>query len=179
MINRLLGRNLRLITTENAIEICRKWSLRLDDYDLIIGIPRAGLFFASYLALRHNTKLSYPDQLISHNYPIKILIVEDSTNNMTHFDLFVPIVKTLNLSSKIDTGSLFVTENTCKKVDTFGEFRPDNCIFEWDLMDMHNAFSSRISTDLDGVICSDWPHGLTGDSSSHIESVRPYLIPKF
>jgi len=74
----------------DSIQACTQWTHQIPNiYDVIIGVPRAGLLYANILACKLGRPLSTPDNFLrgeiwfSHDAPspqeiTRVLVVEDS-----------------------------------------------------------------------------------------------------
>jgi len=182
--NATIGR-FNFITVENAIQVLRQWVKRFPKhYDLIIGVPRAGLFFGSMIANNLGVRLSTPDMLPSFwdasNLPYtpihNILVVEDSVLRGSRLLPARDRAKHFFPDATVHVGSVYVHENAIP-LDTYGEVFPKHGLFEWDLM--HLDASMKVATDLDGVICSDPPGMAEKDLGMWIPTAKPYLIPAY
>jgi uncharacterized HAD superfamily protein len=189
MVNNLVHGKWKLITTEEAIHEAREWTKQLPRrYDLIVGIPRAGLLFATFISQNLGVPLSTPDRLpqrwngskFSVTKPIKnILLVEDCTGSGSEILFAKQKAETLFPDAKVQTGSVYAVESFVP--DTYGKQLNGHqrFFFEWDLMYL-GAVS--VASDLDGVICQDWPftEDISEDSKLNwMRTVAPFMIPAY
>jgi len=175
------------ISTEAAVSMARAWSRRLPRrYDLIVGIPRGGLFFASMMAQNLAIPLSTPDMLpkmwdcprIPPPDRIKaILIVEDATRNGTDLLPAKQKAQTLFPDAVVHSGALYAYESAIIPLNTFAALIKDKefLLFEWELMYLQSKF---LATDLDGVLCEDWPNDKR-DYLEWMQNVKPLMVPVY
>jgi len=184
----------KFISYEKAERDIDKWIKTFPErYDLIIGIPRSGLYVASYIATKLGLPLSTPDNFIrgdiwfisgiQQSVIRKILLVEDSSACQSNGQL----IKNYNLLTN-SSPKLEITPATLYKVFTNQKetilqkellftktLTPPYC-FEWNLM--HRKYGV-VASDLDGVLCHDWEPDLYESYKVFLEKSQPYLIPKF
>ena len=119
---------------DDVYQLSEEWAQELRKlpfkFDVIVGIPRAGLIVADILALELGLPLSTPDNLargiswISRNLenhainPHNILIVDDMVGNGTSMGPWVKKFKTAMPNANIYSGAL---------VHTLGSFKVDFC----------------------------------------------------
>ena len=159
-------------------------------YDLIIGIPRSGLYFASYIAIKLGLPLSTPDNFLrgetwfTKAVPMSIkfhnvLLLDDGVARFDGqmFDAFTKI-KTAYPDLAITKAALYVYPEVAGAVDMFFGFLDSQKLNheEWNIM--HQKFGVTAS-DLDGVICHDWEPARYKSYDNFIENAEPYLIPRF
>lgn len=175
-----------LIRVEDAIGVCRDWCSRLPrKYDLIVGIPRAGLLFGNFMAMELSIPLSTPETVenfwqskVMDDKPIKsILIVEDMTKNGTQVLPLKRTLQTIYPKAIIHIGAVFQPEGGLD-LDTFGAKIDCRSITEWDFLD--EQVYQNVAVDMDGVLCQDVPPGITERGFEiWAKDAVPYLIPRF
>ena len=167
------------------------------DIDIIVGVPRSGLFVASIIALYLNMPLVDLQGFISgrvfqsgkrlaenifQKKIRKVLVVEDSVlsgnslveakNKMEHY------MKSRKIELEIIYFAAYVLPECCNIVD----FYLDTCqlprAFEWNIM--HHEMIENSCFDLDGVLCID-PKPAEDDDEinyiSFIKNAQPLFIP--
>jgi hypothetical protein len=176
----------QILRVEDAIATCRDWCSRLPmRYDLIVGIPRAGLFFGNFMALELSIPLATPDMLPNHwagktmeDRDIRsILVVEDMTASGTQIIPAEDRVQRLFPNATVHIGAVYSPVGGMA-LDTFGMKIDGRSITEWDFLD--EQVYQNVAVDMDGVLCQDCPPGLTEDQFIlWAQSVVPYLVPRF
>lgn len=142
------------------------------DIDIIVGIPRSGLFVANYIALLMNKPLTdlngfEEDRLISsgntkntdhHITKVKeakkVLVVDDSVCSGNAMNLCRRRIESLNREAQYIFLAVFVLPTMKSSVDIYFEEVDSPRYFEWNLF--HHVKLLRNSCfDLDGVLCED------------------------
>ena len=186
MLQNMLDGRASFINFEQAVLLTRDWIKRFPcRYDLVIGVPRTGLTIAGIisdeLAIPLSTPGTLPEIWKPSNLPARdiqrILLVEDCTARLSHLFSAKQKVREAFPEAEIHLGSLF-SNGSQGRLDTYGSELRDSCIFEWELMNIE--FSRNVASDLDGVICQDWPKLVTEDDRlDWMRTVKPYLIPVY
>jgi len=181
--NATLGR-LHFITLEDATRTMREWIKKFPRrYDLIIGVPRAGMIFGSMVANDLGVRLSSPDILpafwdastLAYTPIRNILVIEDSVLRGSKLLPARDRARHFFPDATVHIGSVYVRENAIP-LDTYGEVIRPHTLLEWDLMHMD---PDKLATDLDGVICSDPPSIAEEELGAWIPTAKPYLIPVY
>jgi len=183
-----------MLRTEEAISLTREWCSRLPmRYDLIVGVPRAGLIFADFMSVELSIPLSVPELLPKYWNPRpidkhsdssltegdirSILIVEDVTSSGSRLLPIRETVKNHFPNAIVHIGALYAGGNAIP-LDSYGSKFTRPCIIEWDFLDV--MFYRNMATDMDGVLCQDCPPNLTeGQYIQWMESAVPHLLPVF
>lgn len=183
------GKN-SFVTMDNLNNWTNEWMKTFSTrYDLVIGVPRSGLFVANRIALLLGKPLSTPElftqnltwqsQHIKKSEIRKILLVEDSADTCKSLDdAYTKVTSTFDKKMVTKT-ALIVTEQSKKKVDDYYKVIPQPRQFEWNLM---HAKKGRLASDLDGVLCENCPSGVDRDETKYlqwIKNAKPYRIPNF
>lgn len=142
------------------------WSSRLPAIGAVCGVPRSGVVVASQLAVQLNVPLVSIDSLAaaadsfrparSKSLPTiegPTLIVDDTLWSGTSM---AAVRERIGDRSDVLWSALYINAAARAKVDLAGFQLPSlNHTFAWNyLRDMH---SPKWLTDMDGVLCSDWP----------------------
>ena len=196
----LNGKNIKFVTIDQASIWTQEWIKTLPRrYDLIVGIPRSGMFIASLVALKLGKGLTTPDQLQQrkywHSQKVKeelaldgtnhVLIVDDSMDSGRSMARAVDTVRAVNSEIEISRASLIVRKESKSKVDLYHKVIAPPRAFEWNIL--HRKVASHfgdgcLAVDLDGVLCANCPAGTDDDELAYLEwlrSARPFLIPAF
>lgn len=151
--------------------IRNKLSLIPSDVDLIVGIPRSGLFVANYIALLMNKPLTDVEGLVegrlissgrtkdtSKNIKTvsdckKVLIVDDSIASGTSLQ---QCKDKLSILSGIDIlyCVAYALPSSKDMVDICFEVLADPRLFEWNLFSK-SVYVAKMCFDIDGVLCDD------------------------
>jgi orotate phosphoribosyltransferase len=170
------------------------------DFDMIVGIPRSGMFIASVLSLQLVKPVASLDGAIdgkcwnppavdavsgSHHIlgsglPGKnVLLVDDSVSSI-HGTMEKAYSRLISKGFTVRTAVLYVTEETKNVVNFYHRVIPPiPHRFEWNLM---RAYTGYTASDLDGVLCEDCPEGVDLDEPKYVEWLRnakPFLIPRY
>lgn len=160
-------------------------------FDMVVGIPRAGMIPASLIATHLGVPLTMPDLFprafagtkTFDSIPNEVLLVDDSSGH-GEGGTTDTILKKLQLVSpltKFWKASTYVKESCANYFDLFHKIVHDGrFIQEWQLQQVR--YFSLIMSDMDGVLCEDCPKEIDADESkylNHIANARPYLIPKY
>ncbi len=173
-----------MIRLDDAIGWVMRW--QIPRYDLIVGVPRAGLAFASVLALRQNVPVTTPDHLpqiweakakIPQSNAVRnILVLDDVVVRGEALNEAYEKVKAAYPDAKVDRGAVLITEDRFDRVDVFAQVIRANAILEWDMPDISPTL--RVASDLDGVLAEEWPEDLPPDKIDWwLATVKPLTIP--
>lgn len=169
-----------------------------ESIDLIVGIPRSGLFAASLIGLQKNLNFVSLEVFLfngeirsgstrfSRNAHIKfpldakhILLVDDSTSSGASMKSALDEIRGTEYTGQISTCAIYTTKEA-PAVDIWFEVLPHTRIFEWNLM--HREFLSQCCVDLDGVLCWDPTEEENDDGNKYLEFIataKPLLIPSY
>lgn len=160
-------------------------------FDLIVGVPRSGLFPATALALKFGRPLlaaGLPDPVgpwLSGSSerlmdaPRTILVVDDSATTAAAVLRARDEVSRRFPEAEVCTAVVFAAPNTVDKVDYYQESVPQPRFFEWNLM---HSKQGLLASDMDGVLCENCPPGVSDDEEAYVawmKSAKPHLIPGF
>lgn len=183
--------NFRTINDLNLAIVNRLHEIKNLNIDLIVGIPRSGMFPASLIAthlqlpftdvdgynnkrwyIRHK-KVTVPTDI--PNTPLRILLVDDTINSgnaMRH------VLKTLNFRN--DTIIKFAVFGSSKNKPEDIDFVCEDCplprAFQWNLWKHDRA--KNWATDMDGVLCRD-PTKKENDKGQKLENFYYTAPSKF
>lgn len=175
------------------------WERKLPEFDAVCGVPRSGLFPASYIALRRNIRLVEITDLLREpkgaieraplrdTNPIvkyrrrignKLLIVDDSSSDQSV--TFTDLREKLDGSHDLDISYGAVYRAAPKsKVDFYHREVPLPRMFGWNWY--RHWWLQYAMLDMDGVLCEDWNHRPEQDQDEefrqHLISVKPLYIP--
>ena len=196
----LKGKKVKFVTVDQASIWTLEWIQTLPRrYDLIVGVPRSGMFVASLMALKLGKGLTTPDLLQQgkywHSGQVKeklaldgtnhVLIVDDSMDSGRSMARAVDAIRAVNDEIEISRACLVIREEVRNKVDLYHKIIAPPRTFEWNIL--HRKISShfghgRLAVDMDGVLCADCPAGSDDDEQVYLDwlsNARPYLIPAF
>lgn len=166
------------------------------DIDLIVGIPRSGLFLASIIALYLNKQLTDLDSYISNriysvgntknnenniisaNEAKKILVVDDSVDSGLAIKQAKEKLKNHAKNIKIIYLAGYVRFGTKNLVEIYFREINDDRIFEWNYM--HHGMLNKVCCDIDGVLCEDPTSEENDDGIRYIKFIlnaKPRFIP--
>ena len=184
---------LQFFSLSDSFQLCDQWAQNIpNEYDVIIGVPRAGLMFANIIACRLGRPLSTPDNFLkgemwfSHDSPRptdirKVLIVEDSIGVGNQINNAYQRIKDAFPNLEVEKASLFVIPQSKDKVDYAFLVKPEPNIFEWNILTATWSWGDVVST-LEGVLCLDCPPywNYKGERYMHfIKNTKPLLIPTY
>jgi hypoxanthine phosphoribosyltransferase len=196
----LKGKRVKFVTVDQATIWTQEWVKTFPRrYDLIIGVPRSGMFVASIVALKLGKALTTPDLLQRgeywHSNQVKEKLVLDSTSHALIVDdamdtgramaRAVDAIRAANSGIEFSRASLIVRDESKSMVDLYYKVIPPPRTYEWNIL--HRKIAShfghgRLAVDLDGVLCANCPVGVDDDELAYLEwlpNARPYLIPAF
>jgi hypoxanthine phosphoribosyltransferase len=162
------------------------------DVDLVVGIPRSGLFAAWYIALMRNRPiLELPAMLdgasanvgltrscLSHIPPRRILLVDDSTHSGKTFRQAVTQLKAQFPELSICRLAVYAENTIHPDAEVVLESCPFPRIFEWNMY--HSWMVERSFYDMDGVICRDPTPSQNADETAYrrfLETAEPLMLP--
>lgn len=174
------------------------WERSLPEFDAVVGIPRSGLYPASYIALRRNIRLidladllANPDTAMSkavvrESNPLfqkpcgnRVLVVDDSASD----DCVTTkrIRKQLQGQTALEIQYGVVYRSSARShIDYYHREVPLPRLFEWNWFRNWRIAGSLL--DMDGVLCEDWPNRPERDVDpqfqDHLANVRPLYIPQ-
>lgn len=162
------------------------WAHKLPrNYDVVIGVPRAGMIIAGIISLEHNKPLATVDSLIQGKVWLPeeltmpdslrtVLLVDDTIGRGKAMQPIIQQLKEHNY--KVITGSLICSG---KRPDYFYKYLLPSTL-EWDCAD-RGSFDMKIATDMDGILCEDCPPELDTDDNKYLQwlnTALPLIIPQ-
>ena len=176
----------------------RAWEKQLPYFDAVCGIPRSGVFPASYLAMQRNIRLVELDELIADpataiskanlrsnnpavNRPVgnKLLIVDDSSTNQSFTVNKLKAQLKDQTSLEISYGAVY-RESVSSAVDYAHRDIPKPRMFEWNWLRHYEL--RYVLFDMDGVLCEDWLHRPEEEHDpefeNHVMNSKPLFVPE-
>lgn len=158
--------NYRNINDLNEIILKRLYILPRD-FDLIVGIPRSGMFPANLLALYLNRPVTDLDsfrnghvykagergQFFDINQFKKILVVDDSIASGSALNKCKEQLQELKGKFEIKYCAVYVIPSKTDMVDYYFETVPLPRYFQWNIM--NHTILQKACFDIDGVLCVD------------------------
>lgn len=180
------------------------WSHRLPpDIEVVVGIPRSGLFVGSLLALYLNVPLTDVDGLLSGrcfaagtvrrkrfaggadatalgnflDTPRTVLVVDDSLLSGRSMREVRERIEAASLNHKVIYGAAYVLGRNRDVVDHYCEVLNGPRVFEWNVL--HGDLLGQFCVALDGVLCGhpEPDHGAGERYRAFMCEARPYLVP--
>jgi orotate phosphoribosyltransferase len=196
----LEGKQFSFVSVDQASLWTLEWIKTFPSrYDLVVGVPRSGMFVASLIALKLGKGLATPELLRDGQYwhssqvdnrvelddDCHVLLVDDSVHSGKSMSKAVETIRSVNPNVTITRASLIIREDAESKVDLFHKIVEPPRVFEWNIL--HRKIASQfyggvLAVDMDGVLCADCPPGVDDDEKLYLEwlpDARPYLIPAF
>ena len=196
----LEGKQVSFINVDQASLWTLEWLQTFPQrYDLVVGVPRSGMFIASLIALKLGKALTTPDLLQQgkywHSVKVKdrlpldqtnhILLVDDSMDTGRAMSRAVEAIRSVYSDIKITKACLIIREESKDAVDLYHKVVKPPRSFEWNIL--HRKIAShwghgRLAVDLDGILCANPPPGTDADEEAYLEwlsAAKPYLIPAF
>lgn len=167
-----------------------------DDFDLIVGIPRSGLFISLMIAMAWKKPVTdvqgaldfrliengtttedcaqYTVNFESEN--LKILLVDDSCHSGASIKRARQALEEVFESSLISTFCSYVSPQSKDLVDFYFEILPPHHIFEWNIG--RNMVLEQACVDIDGVLCPDPPYSEETNEAEYVEYIKtaPLLL---
>lgn len=162
-----------------------------NQYDLIVGVPRSGLFPANILALKFGRPLiaaGLPESVgpwisgsseRTFDQPESILVLDDTATTGKAVLKAKAAVQERYPDALVNTAVVYAAPNTKDMVDYYAEVIPQPRYFEWNLM---HSKQGILATDMDGVLCENCPPGVSDDEEAYVhwmKTAKPHLIPGF
>jgi len=175
--------NYRNIKDLNEI-ILRRLYILPRDFDLIVGIPRSGMFPANLLALYLNRPVTDLDSFRNgHVYKAgerglffdiklfkKILVVDDSIASGSALNKCKEQLKQLEGNFDIQYCAIYVIPSKTNMVDYYFEAVPLPRYFQWNIL--NHTILQKACLDIDGVLCAD----PTSEENDDGEKYRHFLL---
>ncbi len=179
------------VTIDDLVTWTNEWIKTFPtNYDIIVGIPRSGLFVASQIAMKLGKPLTTPELLAKNQYWMshrpkatieikKILLVDDAISIGNSVEKNRQLVASINNDFSVTTAALIVDDTSRHMVDLYHKIIPFPNMFEWNIMHVKRG---KLACDMDGVICEECPPDIDSDEQLYtnwIKTAKPYLIPAF
>lgn len=197
---RLKGKNFNFVSVAEASAWTLEWVKEFPQrYDLVIGVPRSGMFVASLIALKLGRPLTTPELVVKgeywHSRVVKdklpfsavrnVLLVDDSMDSGRAMARAEEDLRALDDTINVHKACLIVRPDKRTEVDLYYKLLEPPRVFEWNIL--HRKIASYfghgvLAVDLDGVLCANCPPGVDGDEAQYLDwldNARPYLIPEF
>lgn len=183
--------NYRTISDLNQVILKRLYILPRD-IDLIVGIPRSGMFPANLLALYLNLPVTDLGSFLNgHIYKAgergrfidikqfkKILIIDDSIASGSAMLKCKEEVKPLEKMFDIKFGAIYVIPGKEYLVDYAFDIVPLPRYFQWNIL--NHSTLQKACVDIDGVLCVDPTTEQNDDGERYIDFLlhaKPLYIP--
>jgi len=196
----LTGKKFNFVSVDLASYWTLEWIKTFPErYDLVVGVPRSGMFIASLIALKLGKGLTTPELLVEGKYwhsnfvkdraPITsdthVLLVDDAMDTGRAMTRAMQQIRSVNSDIKVSRACLIVREEAIPDVDLYFKVIPAPRVYEWNIL--HRKIASywghgRLAVDMDGVLCANCPPGVDQDEKLYLEwitAANPYLIPAF
>jgi len=184
--------SIKVVTISEATNLTLKWAESLPNkFDVIIGIPRSGLWIAGILALKFGKPLSTPNAFVQgevwHSLHVEkpdihnVLLVEDDVLYGRQIMKAFRQLKEFDPTLKIEKASLFVTSKAKKLVDHYYAVKNPPLFYEWTLL-TNMANLGKLAVDMDGVLCENCPANIDSKDQHYIKwliTAKPYMIPQY
>jgi uncharacterized HAD superfamily protein len=184
--------NFRSVNDLNKLIIKNLWKIP-HDIDVVVGIPRSGLFVANLISLYLNLPLSDVDRIIKNQIISngkrkinsfkkinKILLVDDSIQTGRSMKKSYDLIKLNNADLEILTLTAYLKPLSPYKADIALEYCSRPRYFEWNLM--HRNILEKSCCDLDGVLTRD-PTKKENDGSKKykefLNKSEPLFVPTY
>ncbi len=163
------------------------------DIDLIVGIPRSGMFPANLLALYLNCRVTDLGSFVNgHIYQSgdrgkyigtgdfkKILVVDDSIDKGGAMARCRELLKGFNDRYDIKYCAIYTVPDKRNEVDYYVEVVPLPRYFQWNIM--NHMILKKACFDIDGVLCVDPTPEENDDGERYREfllNAKPLFVPK-
>jgi uncharacterized HAD superfamily protein len=176
----------------------------LPQFDAVCGVPRSGLFPATYIAttrnirlVDYNTLLEQPSRamdaatdslrqtnpLVRSNKPVgnRLLVIDDSSSAVSvtmRYTRELLADQTQDLNLEITYAAVY-RESEKSKVDLWHKEIAQPRVFEWNWI--RNWRMTSAMFDMDGVLCEDWIGNEVIDGvryKKHLLEAKPLYIPQ-
>ena len=185
------GQKPKIVLPTDLVGMTNEWVKQLpNEFDLIVGVPRAGLLIADAIALYYGVPWATPSGVnrqeffFTHNAVMpeikRILVVEDFIKNGGQLRLCAEAVQRSLPDAVVKTGSLLVASEAKGLVDYYYKVNEGFLIPEWDIIKLRKEKS--LVSDLDGVLCKDPPECALQTPEvfrDWIGKAEPNLIPRY
>lgn len=169
------------------------------DVDLVVGIPRSGLFAANLIALYLNIPFTDIDGFVNgriidtgerykrsngfkdindiNNFK-KILVVDDSVSSGKSLREVKEKIKKAGMSLDVLYFTVYISSESKRMVDIYLQVCKMPRVFEWNIM--HHSVLSKSCVDFDGVLCPDPTEEENDDGKRYREFILktpPLFLP--
>ncbi|MEG1934629.1 MAG: phosphoribosyltransferase family protein [Rikenellaceae bacterium] len=172
--------NYRTISDLNQLILKRLYILPRD-FDLIVGIPRSGMFPANLLALYLSKPYTDLDSFINgHIYKAgargeffniksfkKVLVVDDSIASGMALEKCKKKLESFKNDFDFKYCAIYVAPEKKDIVDYYFELTPLPRYFQWNIL--HHTILQKSCLDIDGVLCVDPPQDVNDDGDKYID----------
>lgn len=183
--------NYRTISDLNQL-VLKRLHILPRDFDLIVGIPRSGMFPANLLALYLNRPYTDLDSFLNgHIYKAgergeffdiksyrKILVVDDSVASGSALQKCRERIGSLAGEFDISYCVIYVIPEKKNLVDYYFELTPLPRYFQWNIL--NHTILRKSCFDIDGVLCVDPTEEENDDGPKYMDfllNARPLFIP--
>jgi len=186
----IMNEKIQFVSMDELSTWINEWMKSFNDrYDVIIGVPRSGLYVACRIALALGKPLSTPElfvqdltwqsESINSIGARKVLLVEDSVETGKTLEDAYNLISAIKKDVIVHKTALIASENARSFVDNYYKIIPQPRLFEWNLM---HAKRGKLASDMDGVLCENCPKGVDLNERQYerwIKRAKPYRIPSF
>lgn len=172
--------NYRTIADLNNLILKRLYILPRD-FDLIVGIPRSGMFPANLIALYLGKPYTDLDSFINgHIYKSgergdffdiksfkKVLVVDDSIASGSALNKCKNKLEPFTKDFELKYCAIYVIPEKRDLVDYYFELAPIPRIFQWNIL--HHTILEKSCFDIDGVLCVDPSDDVNDDGEKYID----------
>lgn len=184
--------NYRTISDMNQIILKRLYTIPRD-FDLIVGVPRSGMFPANLLALYLSLPYTDLDSFINgHIYKAgergdffdikdfrRVLVVDDSIASGAALEKCKEKLAPFASDFEFKYCIIYATPDKKSSVDYYFELVPTPRYFQWNIM--NHTVLQKSCLDIDGVLCVDPKPEDNDDGEKYVEfllNAAPLYLPK-
>ena len=181
-------------TFSNLVDLLRKKAHLYKNFDLLVGIPRSGIFPAYVLALFLNKRCCTLNEFINGLHTNKVglrhidettiknvLIIDDSINTGNGLEKAKSLIpKELCSLYTIKYLAVYSLPHSSHLVDYYLEYVSSPRIFQWNYL--NHPKSKQWCFDIDGVLCVDPTEDENDDGEKYrnfILNAQPLYIPTY
>lgn len=193
---------LNFVTWIELFSAVKDFERKLPEFDAVCGVPRSGLFPASYIAMTRNirlvdynnlmqwpqfcltmasTTLRESNPIIRNNKPVgnRLLVIDDSCSGDSVTMRYIKD-RLGGQRHKLDiTYAAVYRESEKSQVDLWYKSIAQPRIFEWNWL--RNWKMTSAMFDMDGVLCEDWQGDELNEGikyKQHLLEAKPLYIPQ-
>lgn len=184
--------NYRTISDLNQIILSRLHILPRN-FDLVVGIPRSGMFPAELLALYLSRPIADLDSFVNgHIYKAgergqfidiksikRVLVVDDSVASGSAMDKCKERLRAIEGDFEFSYCAIYVTPEKRDFVDYYFELVPLPRYFQWNIL--HHTVLQKACFDIDGVLCVDPTAEQNDDGPLYLDfliNAKPLFVPR-